>query len=176
MNSNYKRWHKLFLFCLGLFAGTAFCMKWVEGDFLQTGEKFTIIGLEISYAQEKVTAILSGLDDRVRTILRYHLSFDFAFMAGVYPGIAALCMMAREKVTGNFLKKLLLFLAALQTIAWVCDIIENYWLLHWIKNPVIGNEFGTYHFIVATKWIIALTGALLSIPLSLRSKKTLHNK
>ncbi|MEI9807674.1 MAG: hypothetical protein WDO16_07230 [Bacteroidota bacterium] len=31
-----------------------------------------------------------------------------------------------------------------------------------MKNPVIGNEFGLYHFIVAAKWIIALTGVLVA--------------
>jgi hypothetical protein len=171
MISNYKHWQKLFLFCLGLFAGTAFCMKWMEGDFLLNGEKFTIIGLEISYPKEKVAAILSGVDEHVKTILRYHLSFDFAFMAGVYPGIAALCMMAKEKSVSIKAKRLLSSLAVLQIAAWGCDIFENYCLLNWIKNPVIGNEFGMYHFIVAAKWIIALTGALLAIPLSLKRRK-----
>jgi hypothetical protein len=88
---SYKGWKNIFLLCLGIFAGTGFCMKWVEGDFVQNGSLFTIIGLEISYPKEQVSAILSGLDGPVKTILRYHLCFDFAFMLGVYPGIAALC-------------------------------------------------------------------------------------
>jgi len=173
MNTNYKSWQKLFLCCLGLFAGTAFCMKWMEGDFIQNGEKFTIIGLEISYPKEKIEAILAGLDDRVRTILRYHLYFDFAFMAGVYPGIAALCMMAREKSAHTGLKNGLLVMAFLQAIALGCDIAENYYLLSWIKNPVIGNEFSFFHPVVFAKWGIALTGALLAIPLSLNKRKGL---
>jgi len=172
MNIKYNQWQKLFLWCLGLFAGTAFCMKWMESDFLQNGQLFTIIGLEISYSKEKVASILAGLDEQVRTILRYHLNFDFAFMAGVYPGIAALCMMAREKSPGQFLKKILFAFAVLQLIAWGCDIAENYYLLKWIKNPVIGNEFGIYHIIVWVKWIIALTGAVIAIPLALRKRKT----
>lgn len=171
MNTNYKRWHKLFLFCLGLFAGTAFCMKWMEDDFWQNGQKFTIIGLEISYSKEKITAILSGLDAHVKTILRYHLNFDFAFMAGVYPGIAALCMIAREKSENGILRKTLFVFAAFQTVAWGCDIFENIYLLNRIKDPVIGNEFTTYHFAVVAKWLIALTGALLAIPLALKRRK-----
>ncbi len=171
MNTNYKLWQKLFLFSLGLFAGTAFCMKWMEGDFIQNGQKFTVIGLEIPYSKEKVAAILAGLDEHVKTILRYHLSFDFAFMAGVYPGITALCMMARNKSTGKILPKILFFFAALQMLAWGCDIFENYCLLKWIRDPVTGNDFRTYHIIVYLKWFIALTGALLAIPLALRKRK-----
>ena len=167
-------WRKLFLFCFGLFAGTAFCMKWMEGDFLQNGQKFTIIGLEISYAKAKVVEILVGLDEHVRTILRYHLGFDFVFMAGLYPGIAALCMMARGKLGGAGIRKILLAFALFQIVAWGCDIYENYYLLKWAKTPVIGNEFGLYHFIVGAKWIIALAGALLAIPLALWKRTSLR--
>jgi len=173
MTTNYKLWQKLFLFSLGLFAGTAFCMKWMEGDLLQNGQKFTVIGLEISYTKEKVAAIMAGLDEHVRTILRYHLSFDFVFMVGVYPGIASLCMMARDKLGGKFLRKVLFAFAALQIVAWGCDIFENSCLLKWIKNPVIGNDFSTYHYIVYLKWFIAVAGALLAIPLALRKRTSL---
>jgi len=173
MSLNYNSWKKIFLVALGLFAGAAFCMKWMEGDFIQNGEKFTIIGLELTYPKEMVARILAGLDGSVKMILRYHLSFDFAFMAGVYPGITALCMMAKEKSDNKFLKKMLFVLAVLQIVAWGCDIYENVCLLNWIKDPAIGNNFGAYHFIVAVKWIIALTGALLAIPLALRRPKLL---
>jgi hypothetical protein len=170
MNYNYKTWRKVFLFSLGLFAGTTFCMKWMEGDLIQNGHKFSVIGLEISYTKQRVTEILAGLDEHVKAILRYHLSFDFAFMAGVYPGIAALCMMARNKLTGSVLRKILLVFALLQILAWGCDIYENCSLLKWINNPLIGDEFSFYHLIVSAKWVIALVGALLSIPFVLRKK------
>ena len=170
MNLSYYRWKRLFLFGLGLFVGTAYCMKWMEEDLWVNKEKFTVLGLELFYSKEKVQVILSTLDYRVETILRYLLYFDFAFMAGVYPGITALCMMAREKIASSRLKKILLFLAAFQLLAWGADLMENYCLLVWIKEPVIGSEFEWYHGIVVVKWIIALTGALLSIPLVLRKK------
>lgn len=171
MNTNYKYWRRIFLFSLGLFIGSAFCMKWMESDFVQNGSLFTIIGLEISYPKEKVIHILSGLDPAVKNILKYHLSFDFAFMVGVYPGIAALCMMARNKSVNNALRKLLLILALLQLVAWGCDICENWYLLKWINNPTIGTDFITYHFIVTLKWILALMAALVAIPLAIRSRK-----
>ena len=171
MNLSYNRWKGLFIFGLGLFLGTAFCMKWMETDLQANGEKFTIMGLELFYTKEKLTSILNGLDARVQTILRYHLYFDFAFMAGVYPGITSLCMVAREKLVSPLFKRILYVAAWLQLVAWAGDIIENYYLLSWIQEPVIGNEFGWYHLIVGTKWVIALAGVLLPIPFLLRSKK-----
>ncbi|MFN8290700.1 MAG: hypothetical protein U0U70_10610 [Chitinophagaceae bacterium] len=171
MRKNYNNWRKLFLFCLGLFAGTAFCMKWMEKDLVMNGSLFTVIGLEVSYPKEQVMALLSGIDDHVRTILGYHLHFDFAFMAGVYPGIAALCMMARYKVTAGWLKNLLLALALLQAVALVCDVTENSFILQWIKAPASAGHFATYHLVVYTKWILALLAAVIAIPLQFRKGK-----
>ena len=171
MNLSYKQWKGLFFFGLGLFLGTAFCMKWMEDDLWVDGGKFTITGLELFYPKEKVISVLSNLDTRVRTILQYHLWFDFAFMAGVYPGITSLCMMAREKVMSSLLKGILYVVAWLQLLAWAGDIIENYYLLSWIQKPEIGNEFIFYHFVVGAKWVIALAGVLLPIPFLLRRKK-----
>ena len=54
MNLSYYRWKRLFLFGLGLFIGTAFCMKWMEDDLLVNNEKFTILGLELFYTKEKL--------------------------------------------------------------------------------------------------------------------------
>lgn len=171
MNLNAKRWKKLFLFCLGLSIGTAFCMKWMEPDFEVNGQPFTIMGLELFYSKEKVISILEGLDFRVRTILSYHLYFDFVFMAGIFPGIASLCMLAREKVNALFLRKILFMLAFFQLLGWIGDICENLYLLRWLDKPEIGTEFGLYHFIVAGKWIIALTGVLISVIVLLCKRK-----
>lgn len=171
MNYGNNIWPKLFLFCLGLFIAAAFCMKWMERDFLHNGSLFTIIGLEITYPQGKVVDILSGLDDKVKTILRYHLLFDFVYMAGVFPGIAALCMIARQKSGSSILKIILLSFAFLQLVAWGCDIYENLCLLKWLKDPLSVRGFATYHFIVAAKWIIALIAVLLAIPFAIRRKK-----
>lgn len=164
----------LFLFCLGLFLGTAFCMKWMEKDLLQDNRLFTVIGLELTYPQEKVYTLLSGLDNKTRTILQYHLYFDFAFMAGVFPGIAALCMMARFKTTSTTCKKVLLTAAVLQLVAWTGDIIENTLLLSWISNPKKIGMFSEFHLIVWIKWILAISGAILSIPVVMKKKPKSH--
>ena len=163
MKNDSSRWHRLFLFCFGLFIAGALAMKWMESDLLYNNEKISIFGLELFYPKEKIIEIFSGINDKVRTILEYHLSFDFIFMAGVYPGIACLCMLAADRVNGKTQKRILFILAFLQIFGWTFDVIENYFLLKWLKTPVIGDEFGFYHLVVYSKWIIALTGALFAI-------------
>ena len=178
MKNALYRWQRLFLFCLGLFIAGAFAMKWMENDLLFNNEKISIFGLELFYPKEKVVGIFSGISDKVSTILGYHLSFDFIFMTGCYPGIACLCMMAREKFKSKNLKMILFLLASLQLAAWAFDITENYYLLKWLKSPVIGDEFGFYHVIVYGKWMIALTGVLFAIVIhvgSMFKKKNLKS-
>lgn len=157
------KWNQLFIFCFGLFIASAFSMKWMENDLVFNDQVISIFGLELFYPGEKIVAIFSGIDERVKTILGYHLSFDFVFMAGVFPGISCLCMMAAEKLNNRNIKRLLVALAFLQIFAWSFDIIENYYLLKWLKNPIIGNEIVFYHFSVFSKWIIALTGAITAL-------------
>lgn len=168
MQVSAVNWKKWFLFCLGLAAGSAFCMKWMEGDFQHQGSLFTIIGLEITYPADKVKAILSGIDGTVKTILRYHLYFDFAFMAGVYPGIAAMCMHLRRKWAGSRTASLLLVMALLQLMAWGCDIAENWYLLKWLDQPDTVEDFGIFHALVYTKWLLALAGIVLILVAWLR--------
>lgn len=180
MNLRPNYWNRLFFFSLGIFLGTAFCMKWMETDFWAEGERFTIIGLEIFYPRDRLITLLNSLDNRVRTTLSYHLFFDFAFMVGAYPGISSLCMMTRAKTTSPFLSKLLLTVAFLQMLAWAGDIIENLYLLQWLKHPVIEESvFAFYHFAVILKWIIALAGIFCCLAIFLadkiQAKKPLKN-
>lgn len=170
MALNQKQWSNLFRVCLGIFIGAAFCMKWMESDFISQGKPFTIIGLEISYPSERIAEIMSGLDARVHTILSYHLYFDFAFMVGVYPGIASLCMMAAGRVTHPIFRKVLVVIAALQLAGWLCDIYENKCLLEWLNGPV-SQDLTLYHWVVRAKWAIALSGALVSIIVLLVKRK-----
>lgn len=165
MKSKIIAWRRLFLFCTGLFIASAFAMKWIETDLVFNNKPISIFGLELYYSKEKIVEIFSGIDARIKTILGYHLYFDFIFMAGVYPGIASLCMMASEKINRRALKIFLFGLAFFQLAAWAFDIIENYYLLKWLNHPVIGDEFGFYHIVVYTKWVIALTGVFFALGL-----------
>ena len=163
MEKKYFRWRSLFLFCLGLFLASAFCMKWIESSFIHNGKLFTILGLELTYSKEQIISILSGIDTPIKSLLRYQLIFDFIFMLGVYPGIAALNRMAAFKVQSIRLKKFLLLMAFLQLIAWGCDISENLFLLNWLKKPDAINHLSTYHLIVIVKWGIALLGIITGL-------------
>src|SRR5436190_18139795 len=164
-------WKKLFLFSFCLAIGSAFCMKWLETEFWMRNEKFTIIGLELFYSKEKVIDILSNTDNHVKNVLDYHLHSGFAFMAGTFPGAASLCMMARNKLVSVSWRKFFFVLAAAQLLASGGDITENLYLLRWLKQPVIGNEFGTYHLIVAAKWTIGLLAVLCPVPVLLAKLK-----
>ena len=154
-------------------------MKWMENDLFFNNEKISIFGLELFYPKEKIVEIFSGVSDKVKTILNYHLSFDFIFMAGCYPGIACLCMISSLKVNSKNLKRILFILAFLQIFGWTFDVIENYYLLKWLKNPAIGDEFGFYHVVVYSKWAIALIAILIALSVlvsSLFKKKNLQSK
>jgi hypothetical protein len=172
MSVNYKRWRMLFLFCLGLAAGTAICMKWLEGDFVYSEGTFTIIGLEITYPSGKITEVLGGLNEHVRYLLTTQLYYDFIFMAGIYPGIAALCMMGRLKTRSGMFRKILLWFAILQAVAWASDIAENDYLLAWITEPASVSDLSTYHTVVYIKWILALAGAVAGIVTSIKRMPT----
>ncbi len=171
MNNNIQRWQKLFLFTLGFALASGFCMKWLESEMIQGGEKFTIVGLELFYSKEKLQSILAGLDLHSKAILEYHLVFDFAFMTGVFPMIASICMIAREKTRSRGLRKFFFLLAVLQLFAWAGDITENCWMLRWVNGATVGTDFSVFHWIVSTKWIIALTGFFSSVFFAIRKAR-----
>lgn len=167
-----KQWNKLLFFCVGLSIGVGFCMSWMESDFRVNGEKFTMIGLQLFYSRQRLAQILSGVDDHVRSILDYHLHFDFALMTGIFPGATCLCMIARNKIVSGSWKKFFFTLANCQLLGWAGDITENLYLLKWLERPVTGNEFILYRFIVTSKWIIGLLAPAFAIPvILLRQKK-----
>jgi hypothetical protein len=167
-----KRWRGLFLFCAGLTIAATFIMEWLADDFWLNDKKFSIIGLELFYSKKEVINVLTQIKEPAAIALNYQLIFDFVFMAGVYPCIASLCMMARERVTNNLVQTSLFALAMLQPVAWAFDIIENSYLLGWLSKPEIGDEFSIYHNIVAMKWVIALLGFVLSAPILLLNVRT----
>lgn len=168
---NNKHWKHLILWCLGIILGSAFCMKWIEKDFLLNNEVFTIIGLELTYSKERVVHILSSITPEVKSVLKYHLIFDFIFMIGVFPGIASICMYARSGYSNRLIRKVLLIAALFQFLALGCDIFENLCLLNWLSKPIIGtNEFEFFHIIVSTKWSIAILAASIGLFFLVRKK------
>jgi hypothetical protein len=163
MRDPVQRWRNLFLFCLGVSLATLFIMQWLEADFWMNDEKFSMPGLELFYSKREVVTVLSQIKQPAKTALNYDLIFDFVFMAGLYPGIAALCMMAREKPSRKSIQTALFALAILQPVAWIFDVVGSCFLLSWMDKPVIGDEFGIYHNLAIIKWVIAFAGLFLPI-------------
>lgn len=166
MEPLHIRWRSLFFFSLGVAVSTSFIMEWLGSDFWLNDRRFSILGLELFYSKREVIDVLTQMKQPARIALNYQLIFDFAFMAGIYPAIASVCMLVREKFQNPIYRNLLFALAMLQPVAWAFDIAENIFLLSWMEKPEIGDEFATYHNIVATKWLIALVGAVCSITLA----------
>ncbi len=165
------RWRYLFFFCFGLFIASLMVMKWIETEMIFQGEKVSIFGLELFYTKQRIETIFGGIDASVRQSIGYHLYFDFIFMAGCFPGIASLCMIAAEKVEGKKIRSILFLFAALQIVAWVLDIIENIHLIKWLKYSVIRDDLFLFHAIVYSKWLIAVTGVLVGLIVLLVHRK-----
>jgi hypothetical protein len=171
MLSSYRRWQKLFLFCLGIAVASTFIMEWLATDFWIDDKKFSILDLELFDSKVAIVNTLTAIKPAVKIALNYQLIFDFVFMAGIYPAIAALCMMVREKINAVPAKSVLFALAMLQPVAWAFDVTENYFLLKWMDAPQIGDEFSTYRNVVIAKWLIALTGVIAALVVLLFRKE-----
>ena len=157
-----KIWFRLFLFCSGLLLASAFSMKWMEPDFLLNEKLFTIIQLEFSLSKTEMLFLVTHIDDKVRLLLNNHLVYDFVFMAGVYPTIACLCMMVRDKVNSSAIRKILSFFAFIQILAWFADILENIYLMQWINQQSVNDLYDHFHIIVWAKWLMAVGGLFVA--------------
>ena len=80
-------------------------------------------------------------------------------------------MMAGDRISSPGWRKILLVLAALQTLAWTCDVLENRYLLNWVNGERVPADLSGYHLVVYLKWGLALTGLLVALLLLLRRKK-----
>ena len=171
MQSNYntfyfktvRRWQMLFALCAGLFIASTFVMKWIESDLVFEGKLISILGLEFFYSKDTIESIFGGITPEVRRLLGYHLYFDFIFMMGCFPGIAALCMIVFHRSGSDLWKRILMTLAVLQVIAWACDVAENIMLIRWLSETSVRHSMSLFRFLVFTKWIIAVTGFLVAI-------------
>ena len=163
MSANVFSWKNLFFFCLGLFLASMFCMKWIESDFISNGKLFTIIDLELNLDRQALVNLLSGLDDKTKTVVSYHLHFDFAFMAGVFPGMACICMIVRNNCRNSFFCSMLWLFALLQFVAWSFDIYENTHLLKWLNDPQSTDTLSFFHTLVRLKFIFAFGALIISL-------------
>lgn len=134
--------------------------------------KFSMIDLEFPASALELVTFIKGifllpveLSKKTLRALRGQLYLDFLFMPSLYGSIFLLCMKVSLKMS-SFGHRLFAVLAWLQCIAWLCDIIENIYLLSKIqRQPKVSKPAVhlAYMALETGKWGIALTATVCSI-------------
>ena len=162
-------------FLVGLLLVTRLIMRRQSQHFCTLDvvvRKFSITDLQFAASPREVTNIINGIyalpseqSEKTLRSLRTHLIVDFVFMPGIYGAIFFACFKTSEKML-SFGEQVFIWLALLQAIAWVLDIVENSYLLKKIKPSVVPSSqqmHKTYQWMEVVKWGIALTGAVCSV-------------
>ena len=134
--------------------------------------KFSIIDLQFPASAQELVNIIKGIYDlpggqtqRTLRSLRGQLYVDFLFMPAVYIGIFLLCMQVSSKMS-SFGHDVFAVLGWLQAIPWICDIIENIYLLNKIRpKPAVStlSAHKAFGWLEIFKWGIPLVGAVCSV-------------
>lgn len=136
-------------------------------------QKFSIMDLEFPSTPKELVTLIKGLyklpaDQSKQSLraLKGNLYVDFLFMPFAYGSIFLLCMQVAGKMELPIGRGTFVVLAWLQGIAWLCDIIENSYLLQKIKpEPVASTPavHKAYVWLEVVKWGIALIGTISAI-------------
>jgi hypothetical protein len=163
-----ENWWNLFIAAFTVFMLTSLWMNIVAKHFYIGERPFSIFDLELPVSERALYSLLSQLPKKARVALRSHLLIDFLFMPAAYLGIALLCFKTSMKME-HAGKWIFTWLAIVQLVPWLFDILENIFLL--IKLATVsqgetkegGGGFGLFQFLVKTKFAVALTGISCSI-------------
>jgi hypothetical protein len=133
---------------------------------------FSILDLEWPASPLEIVNLIKGIyllpapDSRkVIKALRAQLYIDYLFMPAAYGSIFILCMQVSWKMppAGAAFFSVLAFL---QVIPWLCDIIENFFLLGKIR-PDTGKPgktvFRAYQCLEIAKWGLSLLGLVCGL-------------
>ncbi len=129
--------------------------------------KFTILELEMPATPTELHNLITGIyhlppakSRRSLQALRGQLWIDFLFMPLAYGCIFLLCWRVAGKMSLPFGQVVFWFLAFGQIIPWICDIVENIFLLSQLKKNAKKMK-KTQHrkllYMEALKWGLALT-------------------
>ena len=134
--------------------------------------KFSILDLEFPPSAAEMVNFIKDIFSlpaaqakKTSIALRNQLLLDFLFMPAFYGSIFILSMKVSMKMV-FFGHKFFAVLAWIQFIAWLCDIIENIYLLNKIRSePSVPNNavFKSYEALEALKWGIPLLASVCSI-------------
>lgn len=134
--------------------------------------KFSIMDLELPASAQELVNIVKGIfllpvaqSKKAVNALKGQLYVDFIFMAAAYISIFILCSIVSGKMTylGH---SVFMVLAWLQLIAWLCDIIENIYLLKKLTPAIVASKpavHKAYQILEILKWGIAMTGTVCSV-------------
>ena len=134
--------------------------------------KFSMVDLEFPASALELATFIKGifllpaeLSKKSLRALRGQLFLDFLYMPAVYGSIFLLSMKVSLKMS-SFGHRSFAILAWLQCIAWLCDIVENIYLLNKIQpQPEVSTPavYAAYLSLEIVKWGIALTATVCSI-------------
>ncbi len=175
-----------FLVCFTLLLIVSFAMM-KQGSGFYTKDivikKFSIMELEVPASPDTLYRLIKGLyalpePDSKKSVaaLKGQLRLDFLFMPLAYGCLFLLCWRVSGKMESGLGKYLFIELAFLQLVPWLCDIIENIYLLNKIKpdieDPKQMNRAGqqaaikkhkNYLRMEAVKWGISLTALVCAL-------------
>jgi hypothetical protein len=167
------------LFCIA-FGGMLVCslvMGWQSLRFYTWDvvvRRFSIMDLEFPATAKELVTLIKGLyrlpkkeqsQQSVRA-LKGQLYVDFLFMPFAYGTVFLLCMQVANKMELPAGRGVYVVLAWLQGVSWLCDIIENAYLLQKIKPEPVESTTAVHKAYVRLemiKWGIVLTGVISSI-------------
>jgi hypothetical protein len=173
----------LFTIVFGLLLVVTFIMTRLGGHFYTKDivlRKFSIMELEIPAKPRELVNLIKGLyfpgpqSGRSVSALRRQLKIDFLFMPLAYGSVFLLCWKVAHKTGSGIVHEVFLYFAWLQLVPWICDIIENIYLLGKIrpdlempadpKQQEKQERRHKYYLVMeALKWGLSLTAAVSAI-------------
>lgn len=154
---------------------TAFIMSLQGKQFFTMGvvmRTFSILDLEFPSSSKDIPSVIKGIyalpapqQQQTLQALRGQLWLDFLFMPAAYGSIFLLCMEVAGKMNEAG-QVLFVWLAWLQAVPWLFDIIENIYLLRKMRPDIACSSNAVhkaYQVMEAFKWGISLTGFVFAL-------------
>jgi hypothetical protein len=134
--------------------------------------RFSILDFEFPASPNEIPAIIKGVyalpvvqQAKTLSALRGQLWVDFLFMPAAYGSIFLVCIKVAEKMNPAG-TSLFTWLAWLQLLPWLCDIVENIYLLRKTQPNVPASTktvHKAYQWLEITKWGIASLGMVCGL-------------
>ncbi len=134
--------------------------------------KFSIMELEIPSTPAELVNLIKGLyfsgpqSGKSISSLKQQLRIDFLFMPLAYSSVFLICWKVAQKTTFPLVHYFFILFAFLQVVPWICDIIENVYLLRKIgPDPKLSTDKTHKHYLImeSFKWGLSLAATVSSI-------------